>query len=198
MESAEGLGPITLVGVVCTARVSDTNPFASNNPRRLLQSIALNPSRFVHTADLERAAYILVAGSATRFYYDLICSPLYRAFGRKIFVLDFTDRTVPIIPGLYTSLGPSPDTSLYKQTFYMGAGANTALAVSPDAEPQFLAWFRGNPATEPDPAACPGTKETPHFHWKPATPTCARSRTMRGTSNRESSSFAREASALRL
>src|SRR5262249_4705178 len=59
------------VALVTTSRVSDANPHAHNDLRILKHSIELNQPAFAMTADTDRADYILVVGSGTRFYYDL-------------------------------------------------------------------------------------------------------------------------------
>ena len=65
-----------------------------------------------------------------------------------MFVLDFTDAPVPIIPGLYASLGPVRSHPLFKQNCYLRVARSDAL-VYENIEPSCLAWFRGNVASHP-------------------------------------------------
>jgi hypothetical protein len=139
----------TLVGVLCTARVSGQAPYAQNDAITLRKSIALNSSTFSVTTQLEAADYILVAGSGTRFYSDLRRSAMYRRHRRKIFVLDFSDLPIPVTPGLYACLSDAPDVALYKGCSYPRVARVQALNVTGDPAPSFLAWFRGDVASHP-------------------------------------------------
>jgi hypothetical protein len=141
-------GP-TLVGVLCTARVSEKAPYAHHDAITLRESIALNARDFAVTTDLDAADYILVVGSGTRFYSDLRRSALYRRWHRKVFALDFTDRPIPVLPGLYASLSGTGNSPLYRGCPYLRVARVQALNVPNDVEPVFLAWFRGDVASHP-------------------------------------------------
>jgi hypothetical protein len=141
-------GP-TLVGLLCTARVSEKAPFAHYDSVTLRESIALNAADFAVTTDLDAAGYILVVGSGTRFYSDLRRSPLYRRWHRKVFALDFTDRPIPVLPGLYACLSGTGNSPLYRGCSYLRVARVPALNVPNDVEPVFRAWFRGDVASHP-------------------------------------------------
>jgi hypothetical protein len=140
------------VALVTTSRVSEANPYAHNDLQILKRSIELNRPAFTMVVNPDHADYILVVGSGTRFYYDLITSALYKTHRRKLFVLDFSDRPIPVVPGLYMTLLGGENSRLFKQGFYLRVASNELLEVTTETlqkEPTYLGWFRGNVENHP-------------------------------------------------
>jgi len=129
--------------------VSRKTPYAHNDAITVRESVARNAADFAVTTDLGAADHVLVVGSGTRFYSDLRRSATYRRHRRKLFALDFSDRPVPIIPGLYASLSGARGDPRYLGTSYLRVARILALDVPDDAAPTHLAWFRGDVASHP-------------------------------------------------
>lgn len=88
-----------------TALSSPANPWARSEYHRIKRyADSCLETRHSITDNPETAEVILFCGSTRTYHGDILRSQLFWTFPHKCFVIDISDRTLPLLPGLYTSL----------------------------------------------------------------------------------------------
>lgn len=93
------------VYLTTTSTPSANNPWAFSELNRIKRLCLLSNSQN-HTLTLSPvdADVVLFCGSSQIYHSDILRSDLFRTFWKKSMILDLSDRTLPLLPGLYTSL----------------------------------------------------------------------------------------------
>lgn len=132
------------ISLLSTARASSVAPHLRNDLATLREGVGDNP-RFELAAP-EAAEVILVAGTGALFWSDLLASDLYARHFQKLFVLDFTDAPIHVLPGIYATLPEGASGALetsFVQGFYPRVARSRHLEVQRHDRTTRLGWFRG-------------------------------------------------------
>lgn len=141
---------MTLVHLTTTSEKTESNPFGLNRYHRVLK--AAQNSRFTQhqiTDDPAEAELILFIGSKTIFHSDVFGSKVYQQYPAKSLILDYSDQTIPKLPGIYMTIPKRlHKTPIYQYGFYQRVFDNHILDNDiPIANCQYLYSFVGTVST---------------------------------------------------
>jgi hypothetical protein len=132
------------VHVLSSAEATAQSPYARRDFERLMQAAAADSIK-VHTLvpDPQQADVIMFVAPGKPGQSDVRSHPHMKAFPRKCFVVDASDRTLPIVPGVYASAERSWfPRSRFKAGFYFRTWENDAIQYTPpsDAAPLLFSF----------------------------------------------------------
>ena len=92
------------VHILCSVEETAERPFARRDLERLRQSALADSKRMHHVVDEPDVAdLILFVGPGEPGQVDVVRHSLMRQHPQKCFVIDANDKTLPVVPGIYTS-----------------------------------------------------------------------------------------------
>ena len=141
------------VYLACEASERD-QPFARKDFERLLSYARADEiKRHSVSTDPESADIIAFIGSVKPNFSDITSSALYKKFKHKSVIYYSADKSVPILPGIYTCLEDSFGARSRKSLlagYYLRVSENDSLDIEQDiAEANYLFSFIGNVKNHP-------------------------------------------------
>jgi hypothetical protein len=117
------------VHLLSSAEPTAESPYVRRDFERLMQAVAADSIKaHTLTADPREADLILFVGSGKPGQTDVLSHPYMKAFRRKCFLVDASDRTLPVVPGLYASAERSWFPRYrFKAGFYFRTWENQAI-----------------------------------------------------------------------
>jgi Exostosin family len=139
--------------VTTTCRITSYNPLAFRNFELVLNLSKCDSHKQHHVVDCPTNADLILFVCDRRFYHSgIYSSEIFKKYPEKSLVLDFIDRTIPRIPGLYATI-PSylQQYPIYEYLFYpYNYGCfDMENAVAAFSDYKYLFSFMGNVATYP-------------------------------------------------
>lgn len=137
--------------ITTTCEVTDFNPNAFDNFERV-KKWAVNDRIKKHGVvdSPDRADIVLFVGDRRFYHSGIYISDIFKQHQHKSLVIDFTDRTIPRIPGLYATIPTYlQQYPIYEYLFYDHGGFDRHRADALFANYKYLFSFMGSVKTHP-------------------------------------------------